>query len=103
MDVLERYSAAEAIEKISAYDRRQEKIEIGDEVTAKTKTDPDMPKACVLYPNPDGTQYLVLKDDGTVQWWSKCGVAKTGRHFPQVAEVLRGMKEQQVYEDGEEG
>lgn len=92
------YSGTEAIAKIADYEEQknqEEEIKVGDEVTAKTKTDLEMPKAVILNHNPTGTQYLVLKYDGTTSWWTKKGLRKTGRHFSEIAEVLQKMREKE--------
>ena len=70
------------------YDKWNDEIRVGDEVEAEPGN-----KACVLYENPDGTQAFVFKADGSVAWWSKCTIHKTGRRFSEVAELLKKMKE----------
>lgn len=82
-------SAQNAINKIKAYEEQQkaDKIAVGDEVDYKGVT-----------------KYVVtgIVDDDTICGFTLNGlwnantikeVTKTGRHFPQVAELLKAMKE----------
>ena len=64
-------------------------IHKGDEVAVSVGKSEQF--ACVLYENPDRTQYLVLKNDGVVSWWTKAAIRKTGRHFPEVEKILEAM------------
>lgn len=82
------YSASEVIEKIRQYEQEKEEIQVGDEVATDAGN-----RASVLYENPDGTQAFVFKSDGTAAWWTKSALHRTGRNFPEIAEVLRKMKE----------
>lgn len=89
--VLKRYSAKEAIEKIREYEEEQKKaaeIKIGDEVT-----DNDGWKGFVAGISPDGEYMVVVLQDGGALRWKKESFKKTGRHFPQIAEVLKQMQE----------
>ena len=87
-DVLDYYTASEAIEKIRQYEQKQEEIKVGDEVATDAGN-----RASVLYENPDGTQVFVFKSDGTAAWWTKSALHRTGRNFPEIAAVLEKMKE----------
>ena len=87
------YSASEAIEKIRQYEQRQEEqIQVGDEVE-NTQT---------------GVKFIVTHlwknnrgEQGVSGFNQECSafsttlslVVKTGRHFPEIAEVLEKMKE----------
>ena len=76
---------------IDQYTPKQEQdaeIKVGDEVTTDAGN-----RASVLYENPDGTQVFVFKSDGTAAWWTKSALHRTGRNFPEIAEVLQKMKE----------
>ena len=81
--------------KYEIWKRDKEEIHVGDEVTAKTDTDKDMPKGIVTYNNPEQSQFLVIKSDGTFSWWHKGGLRKTGRHFDEVEKLLERMREQE--------
>ena len=85
------YSAKGAIEKIREYEEEQKKaaeIKIGDEVT-----DNDGWKGVVTHISSDGEYLLVALRDGNAIRWKKEDFKKTGRHFPQIAEVLKQMQE----------
>ena len=76
---------------LDQYTPKQEQdaeIKIGDEVTTDAGN-----RASVLYENPDGTQVFVFKSDGTAAWWTKSALHRTGRNFPEIAEVLQKMRE----------
>ena len=86
--ICEAYSASEAIEKIRQYEQ-EKRFCVGDE-----------------FENETGRRFVILKMDGTEidryideEGKTYCMIAKykvmrkTGRHFPEIAEVLRKMKE----------
>lgn len=75
--------------KYDVWKKKKEQIHVGDEVETESGN-----KACVLYENPDGTQMFVFKADGTATWWSKCAIHKTGKNHPEVAELLKKMREE---------
>ena len=93
-EVMHNTTYSEAKAKYDAWKREKEEIHIGDEVTAKTDTDKDMPKGIVTYNNPEQSQFLVIKSDGTFSWWHKGGLRKTGRHFDEVEKLLERMREE---------
>lgn len=84
---LKKFLAQEAIEKIRQYEQKQEKIKVGDEVI----NDEDIKGVTV-----DIDDYLlhVLDENGVIQAWPREDVVKTGRYFPEIAEVLRKMREE---------
>lgn len=85
------YSAKGAIEKIREYEEEQKKaaeIKIGDEVT-----DNDGWQGVVTRISPDGEYLVIIQKDGAGLHWKKESFKKTGRHFPQIAEVLKQMQE----------
>lgn len=83
------YSASEAIEKIRQYEQKQEEIKVGDEVEA-------MAGNAVVIEVIDGGQTVRYMYPDTITGRNKaCNVTRTGRHFPQIAEVLQKMKEAQ--------
>ena len=90
VEILNTHSASECIEKIRQYEQRQEEqIRVGDEVATDAGN-----RASVLYEDPDGTQVFVFKSDGTAAWWTKSALHRTGRNFPEIAEVLQKMREE---------
>ena len=87
-DALRDYSASECIEKIRAYEQDKEEIKVGDEVNAP------FGKAIVV--NIDSVAekiWLVYADGHGGFEYFKDAPTKTGRHFPEIAEALRKMKE----------
>lgn len=82
-------SVSEAIEKIRQYEQKQEEIKVGDEVEA-------MAGNAVVIEVIDGGQTVRYMYPDTITGRNKaCNVTRTGRHFPQIAEVLQKMKEAQ--------
>lgn len=90
--VFKNYSAREAVTRIKEYEEEQQKkaaeIKIGDEVT-----DNDGWNGVVTCISPDGEYLVVTLQDGSALRWEKEHFKKTGRHFPQIAEVLKQIKD----------
>ena len=85
------FTGAEVLAKLKKYEEEQKKaaeIKIGDEVT-----DEDGWKGVVTLINPDGKYFVVTLQDGNALRWKKESFKKTGRHFPEIAEVLKQMQE----------
>ena len=87
-DIARKYSASEAIEKIRQYEKEQRKIQVGDEVT----DDKGDTGVCTEISYPANSMHIMYAD-GTATDISLTGVTQTGRHFPEIAEVLAKMKE----------
>lgn len=94
-DILYKRSASEAIAKIKEYEEKQkeqakeeEKFEVGDEVIA------DERRFVVLGMDNGGWYNLWCLNNGLTcdSIFSKC-LTKTGRSFPQLAELFKQMKE----------
>lgn len=83
------YSASEAIAKIKEYEEQQkqadDEIKVGDEVIGGRKKKGYVTRI-------DSDCVYVIYHDGTVGYSTKTFYTKTGRHFPQLAEVLDQMK-----------
>ena len=85
-DIVRKYSASETIEKIDAYEQeKEEQIQVGDEVITASG------KAVVMGVGPVHFEYVCA--DGSIEYDEVKNVKKTGRTFPEIAEVLRKMKE----------
>ena len=85
--ILNQTTASEAIEKLKAYEQQNE-IRVGDEVVWEGD------KGVVTKIVTDGKTFLML--DAYGGWLlriKKQEAVKTGRHFPQVAELLKQMQE----------
>jgi len=93
-EIMSSMTYSEAKARYEEWRKQKEKIRVGDEVTAKTDTDKDMPKGIVTYNNPEQSQFLVIKSDGTFSWWHKGGLRKTGRHFDEVEKLMKRMREE---------
>jgi hypothetical protein len=92
------YSASECIEKIRQYEQKQEEqMQIGDEVIRHYKNEfmegDDAPS--IFLSEEDGN-FRCLAFNGRsimIAEYPKNQYRKTGRHFPEIAEVLQKMKE----------
>lgn len=86
-DILRDYSAQEAIEKIKAWEDKNE-IKVGDEVVYS-----DGIKGIVVGISNNAGQISVLNNEYDVpQLLIKNNATKTGRHFDQIEEVLKQMQ-----------
>jgi len=85
-DIINKYTASEAIEKIRQYEQEQEEqIQVGDEVINRDKKAvvTEITDRFVRIMYSDGSGYALFSENMT----------KTGRNFPEIAEVLAKMKE----------
>ena len=80
--ILSTYTASEAIDKIN----KHEGFKVGDEVI-----DSIGKKSVVM--RVSGTVITIMEGDGTAIRQEKEGFKKTGRHFPQIEEVLKQVQE----------
>ena len=80
-----KHTASEAIEKIRQYEQEKEEIKVGDEVITASG------KAVVTGVGPVHFEYF--NADGSSGDDEVKNVKKTGRTFPEIAEVLRKMRE----------
>ena len=88
-DICEDVDCLEAIEKIRQYEERN-KFQVGDEVQNSFRV-----RAVVTCVNGSecASQMYVVFQDGSSGERDKEGWTKTGRHFPQIAEVLKAIDE----------
>ena len=85
-DIMKESTASEAIEKIRQYEQeKEEQIQVGDEVIAPNG------KGVVTEITDIYVRIMYAKGSGQVV--KSEDLTKTGRHFPEIAEVLRKMKE----------
>lgn len=94
--VVKNYSASECIEKIRQYEQEQEEqIQVGDEVvgtyTGEEETEPFV--IIRKIPEIDPTYYFGIYSKSGEFCQGGLKLKKTGRHFPEIAEVLQKMKE----------
>ena len=81
------FSVSEAIEKIRQYEQEKGKIQVGDEVVIRNKT-------AVVTEITDRYVRIMYSDGSCYALFSK-GIAKTGRHFPEIVAVLEKMRGEQ--------
>jgi len=86
-NIIDENSASEAIEKIQQYGREQEKIKVGNEVNGKGG------RGIITKISDDGDHFNVMWENGSTGYYMREDFKKTGRHFPEIAEVLRKMQE----------
>lgn len=84
--ILQDNSFKDALDKLTEYEQeKEEQIQVGDEVIAASG------KAVVMGVGPVHFEYVYA--DGSHGYDEVKNVEKTGRHFPEIAEVLAKMKE----------
>ena len=89
--MLEKYTASEAIAKLKEYEQRQKNIQIGDEVEYI-----DGVKCVVLDETETEGVWHILTENGCIKRANKrLFTNKTGRYFPEIAQVLKRMREQE--------
>lgn len=84
MKVLTKYTIAEVAEKL----KEHEIIKIGDEVV-----DINLWGIKGVVTETSERYISIVEKDGSVNRWKKEGFKKTGRHFPQIEELLKRMQE----------
>lgn len=85
--ILEKHTASEAIEKIRQYEQeKEEQIQVGDEVISPNG------KGVVTEITDIYVRIMYAKGSGQVV--KPEDLTKTGRHFTEIAEVLKKMKEE---------
>lgn len=82
--LLKHNTCAEVIAKIKEYENR---IKVGDEVKKGEI------KGVVIDVGSPASMSTVWWQDGIVSGWARESLKKTGRHFPQIEEVLKRLQE----------
>jgi hypothetical protein len=93
LSIVQKFSPSEAIAKLREYEQQKaDEIKVGDEVYANTPSGKTQPFIIIkIYDGDDGKYYTGINTDGNhVQ--GGLNYIKTGRHFPQVVELLKAMK-----------
>lgn len=93
--ILKEYSASEAIAKIKEYEEKQKadaEIKVGDEVVCKSPV--MVCRAVVTRVLTDKSSVEYMNVDGCFGAVNTRWIIKTGRHFPQIAEMLKQMSEE---------
>lgn len=87
-DIIENISASEAIEKVRQYEQEQEEFKVGDEVNGKGG------KGIITRISDNGDHFNVMWENGSTGCYMKEDFKKTGRHFSEIAEILKKMQEE---------
>ena len=92
--VMKNYSASEAITKIKEYEEKQKKAEIhvGDEIYSELTDSKAVVQRIDAWNRyqcftDEGAQFVIDRQTFNDYW------VKTGKNYPQIAEVLKQMKE----------
>lgn len=80
------WSAEKVLEE---YEKQKNAIKIGDEV----KFNHDDIKATVMDKSDKEDMWWLYTENGCIEEWQDAYFRKTGRTFPQIAEVLKAMQE----------
>lgn len=93
--VVKNYSASEAIEKIRQYEQDKEEIKVGDEVVGTYTGEEETEPFVIIRKIPEikPTYYFGIYSKSGEFCQGGLKLKKTGRHFPEIAEVLQKMKE----------
>lgn len=86
--ILAEFSAPEAIEKIRKYEQEQDEIKVGNEVNGKGG------RGIITKISNDDDHFNIMWENGSTGYYMIEDFKKTGKHFPEIAEVLRKMQEE---------
>ena len=86
-NIIDENSAPEAIEKIRKYEQEQDEIKVGNEMNGKGG------RGIITKISNDGDHFNIMWENGSTGYYMIEDFKKTGRHFPEIAEVLRKMQE----------
>ncbi|WP_303820941.1 hypothetical protein [Ruminococcus flavefaciens] len=90
-EVFGNFTPAKAIEKLRAYEEQkkaEDEIKVGDEVERNGITE-----GVITRIRTDDDWFQVMQSNGSSYGTQKSNLKKTGRHFPQVAELLAALGE----------
>lgn len=89
LDIFTNYSYQEAKAKYEEWKKQNDEVRVGDEL----KDDENVRAVVLDIIVDDYVNYEVFTENGITDEWQKGIVVKTGRHFPEVAELLKKMRE----------
>ena len=91
--ILQGNSFKDALAKLVEYEQKKQEedaeIKVGDEVEAVSG------KAVIIEVLGNGKDVRYMYPDASTGFNDSCNVTRTGRHFPEIAEVLQKMREGQ--------
>lgn len=94
--IFKNFTASESIEKLKAYEQEQgTEIKVGNEVKAFEKKPFIVTGIGYGYDEKDVYYHGFVTENGISTSAKKDECVKTGRYFPEIAEVMRKMKESQ--------
>lgn len=87
-DMFANLSYKEAKSKYEVWLKQKDEIRVGDEIGN------GFVKGTAFFVDETIVEGFVIDDNEKIEhfWWNKRGCKKTGRHFPEVAELLKKMK-----------
>ena len=86
-NIIDENSVPEVIEKIRKYEQEQDEIKVGNEVNGKGG------RGIITKISNDGDHFNIMWENGSTGYYMIEDFKKTGKHFPEIAEVLRKMQE----------
>lgn len=94
LQVILKYNASEAIEKLKTYEQEQEEIKVGDEVIPRETEYDTMIVTRLWKDDYDSNCIDAIGFDGRISSFLVSRVSKTGKHY-EIAEVLAKMRGEQ--------
>lgn len=92
-DIIRNYSASEIIEEIKKY----EEIKVGDEIE---RINGNHDRKYIVTKIIESDYINIMFDDGGVGYVNPIHYRKTGRHFPQIEEILKQMQMEKINLNG---
>lgn len=93
-------SASEVISNLREYEKKKnDEIQVGDEViineNAISSFKPNTKAIVIMIDGCSRYSYNVMNANGNTHWLEKNEIRKTGRHFPEIVEMLKKLKEEE--------
>lgn len=92
-DIIRNYSASEIIEEIKKY----EEIKVGDEIE---RINGNHDRKYIVTKIIESDYINIMFDDGGVGYVNPIHYRKTGRHYPQIEEILKQMQMEKINLNG---
>ena len=95
-NIIDTYTASEAISKIKKYEEKQkqtdDEIKVGDEIE---RIEGNHDRKYIVTKIIESDYINIIFDDGGVGYVNPIHYRKTGRHFPHIEEMLKQMQEEE--------